>query len=69
MHHDWNISAVEMGRGATVVAVCRSCGIIRQVWLVASERGGKIDLAGECLVADRPDMRGAAEATPIRLES
>ena len=69
MRHDWNIIAAEMGRGATVIAVCRGCGTLRQVWLAASEHAGKIDLSGECLAAARPPARPVVETAPLPLES
>ena len=69
MRHDWNIIATEMGRGATVIAVCRNCGSMRQVWLAATEHGGKIDLSGECLAANRTASPGTAATPPFPLQS
>jgi hypothetical protein len=50
--HDWTITTPSAGTSASfggmIVAICRSCGLIRTAQLPNIGREGHIDLSGTC---------------------
>jgi hypothetical protein len=56
LKHAWVFAATDQGRGSFVIAVCASCGLMRTTWVPAEQREGKLDLRGDCAIAqhERP---------------
>jgi hypothetical protein len=54
--HDWKITTPSAGTSASfggmVVAICRSCGLIRTGQLPNIGREGRIDLSGTCALSE-----------------